>query len=373
MKEAFPNAVRLSIHPGNATYKIPIAIMPRANGARAMTPWHSTLLCKVNGDFVPIRHADVHQDLRYELVYRNGRPWCYREVSPLLSMGDLDVSIDYLYPCGVVIQANRSTSIAAIDMYRIRSLAEACSPVILRGFAGTSHRELFLAKSRQMGPIMPWKFGELLEVKDAGENSQGLNNVLSNEPMPYHYDGLFKMVDGKSTPPRYVEFMLRFAQSDMSRFQVFTAVTPGTRHKGHTLFAPSNLIFRHLPAPHTAESLRPLTWAVSTQSFQATSMTGLPLVVEHPTTGLPNLRYHEDWPQERTKFDPTQVRIDGVAEDVDRGVRTAIEQTLYDRRVALRMSWQQGDMLINDNIAAMHTREGYNGDEPRELWRVHVD
>lgn len=39
---------------------------------------------------------------------------------------------------------------------------------------------------------MPWEFREVLVVRDAGAENGGLNNVLSSEPMPMHFDGLFK-------------------------------------------------------------------------------------------------------------------------------------------------------------------------------------
>lgn len=58
----------------------------------------------------------------------------------------------------------------------------------------------------------PWKFDLLLEVKDRGANVRDLDNVLSVEPMPMHFDGPFKTVkevdeNGQeilvSTPPQY--------------------------------------------------------------------------------------------------------------------------------------------------------------------------
>lgn len=99
-----------------------------------------------------------------------------------------------------------------IDMKKVRALAELNSPIILRGFEGTKSFDLFKLKAREMGSVMPWKFGEVLVVKDAGAESGGLNNVLSAERMPMHFDGLFKTAkvlgdDGVERtvpqPPRY--------------------------------------------------------------------------------------------------------------------------------------------------------------------------
>lgn len=79
-----------------------------------------------------------------------------------------------------------------IDMQKVRHLAEINSPILLRGFSETKDIETFKTKAREMGSVMPWKFGEVLVVKDAGTEAGGLNNVLSAEAMPMHFDGLFK-------------------------------------------------------------------------------------------------------------------------------------------------------------------------------------
>lgn len=98
-------------------------------------------------------------------------------------------------------------------MQKIRKLAEYNSPIVLRGFKKTTDLPLFTAKAREMGDVMPWKFGEVLVVKDAGNEGGGLNNVLSAEPMPFHFDGLFKTTIVKDQngedkvvpqPPKYV-------------------------------------------------------------------------------------------------------------------------------------------------------------------------
>jgi alpha-ketoglutarate-dependent taurine dioxygenase/pyoverdine/dityrosine biosynthesis protein Dit1 len=376
IKEAYGSSVRLSIHPGNATYKIPISVLPNlsASDSKCITAWHSSMVCRLDGTFTAMHRKDVDHS-QFELQYRDGRPWCYREISSLFDWGQLRVNFDYIQPCGLIITpVEPDTSFDAVDMMKLRQLSEHCSPVILRGFKGATNRELFIGKGREMGPITPWKFGELLEVKDGGENAQGLNNVLSSEPMPYHYDGLFKKVNGKSTPPRYVvSSSSATIILTRSRFQMFTAKVAGPKGTGHTLFATSRLIFQHLPSPYTPQELEKHTWSVATMSFEKTVMGGLPLVIRHPTQSIPVLRYHEDWPKEKTRFDETRINIEDVSPEEDQSIRKALDSTLYDRRVVLRVSWEEGDVLISDNISTMHTRDGYGSGQPRELWRLHID
>lgn len=153
-----------------------------------------------------------------ELVYEDGRPSYFREKSDLLSWAAEKggITCDPLYPAGLVIRpatGRNALSIGDIDAAKVRTLSELNSPVVLRGFAKTRNRDLFVDKAHEFGTPTPWKFGLVLEVRDRGEDTRGLNNVLSAEWMPFHYDGLFKTVkktgeDGTeklvSTPPKYV-------------------------------------------------------------------------------------------------------------------------------------------------------------------------
>ena len=182
-------------------HKISVSVLPETN--IPATPWHSAIICKLDGTIQPASRAFiVENEDALTPIYKYGRLWCYREKSILYSNLGVDVEIDHIYPCGLRITAiKENTSFTTLDMQKIRQLAEHNSPVILRGFQGTENREIFKAKSQEMGEIQKWKFGEVLEVKDASE-SGGLNNVLSAEPMPMHFDGMFKLVDGKPNPPK---------------------------------------------------------------------------------------------------------------------------------------------------------------------------
>jgi alpha-ketoglutarate-dependent taurine dioxygenase len=359
VKESFPHSVRLSIHAANSATKIPIAVIPNVQD-HPITPWHSVMTCGLDGILRPMTRKEVAKRSDLEPVYKpDGQLWCYREKSALYDVfTSQGAFVDHTYPCGLLIQFPAGTPFSAADMQTVRKLSDHNPPVVLRGLDGTTDRQAFLAKGREMGKIMQWKFGELLEVKDGGENTAGLNNVLSAEPMPMHYDGLFKMVNGKSTPPHY---------------QIFTAVTVSPKGTGRTLFATSPLLFANLTGGWTVDKLRPYKWRVDSESFDSSHFGQLPLVVEHPETGVPCIRYHEDWPQERTRFEETRISIEDTDKATDLSIRTAVEKALYDWRVCLRIGWEKGDVLVNDNILNMHTREGYTSKFCRELWRLHVD
>lgn len=82
-------------------------------------------------------------------------------------------------------------------MQKVRKLAELQSPVVLRGFAETTEREVFISKGYELGEVLPWTFGILREVKESGRTDKLGNNVVSNEAMPMRFDGMFKFVAQK--------------------------------------------------------------------------------------------------------------------------------------------------------------------------------
>lgn len=116
-----------------------------------------------------------------------------------------------------------------------------------------------------------------------------------------------------------------------------------------------------------------MTWSVSTPSFDECQMKGLPLVVRHPSTGKPCLRYHEPWPQSKTRFEPTLVTMDGQSEEGSGAICDVLDSLLHDRRVVYYHAWEKGDLVVSDNTLMMHTRSSFTSDSERELWRIHFD
>ncbi|KAF5021531.1 hypothetical protein F66182_6413 [Fusarium sp. NRRL 66182] len=340
VKEKFSGHIRLSIHPSTGQSKISVGLLP--TDTCFTTPWHCAVAFRLDGT-VTSHHAETFRnDARFELVYgADNQPSHFREKSDLFNCaGGAPVRCEPLYPAGLLISpgAGRNTlSIHDIDASRVRALAEINSPVVIRGFSQTTNRENFVAKSKEFGVPLSWKFGLVLEVKDRGVDTRGLNNVLSAE------------------------------------FQFFTAVTPSPKDTGFTLFSSSTLVFKHLPISLPLSFLSEQTWGVTTSSFEATNLSGLPLVVNHPTTGAPCLRYHEHWPQSKTKFEATHISIDNQPPEIEQLVRHELELLLHDRRVAYYHAWEKGDLLVNDNILTMHTRSDFVSGCERELWRIHFD
>ncbi|KAL7917819.1 Clavaminate synthase-like protein [Trichoderma austrokoningii] len=368
VRDKFSNHVRLSIHPSTGHNKVSVSTLP--TDSTYTTPWHCAVAVRQDGTITSGLAQTFWDDPSWELVYEDGRPSYFREKSDLYTWSSGAITVNPLYPCGVIIQPAEGLnklSMQDIDAQKVRALSEINSPVILRGFSGTKNREKYIEKASEFGTPLPWKFGILLEVKDRGADTRGLNNVLSAEWMPFHFDGLFKTLDHTR------EDGTIYKLPNPPRFQLFTAVTPSPSDTGFTLFSTSTFVLKHLPASLPLETLRNLTWSVRTTSFESTKLDGLPLVIDHPVTGKPCLRYHEPWPENKTSFEATNITIDGQTPEVSDAICCELDSLLHDRRVAYYHAWEKGDMLVSDNILAMHTRSDFQGGAERELWRIHFD
>ncbi|KAI1907915.1 hypothetical protein LOZ53_006720 [Ophidiomyces ophidiicola] len=368
VKEKFADHVRLSIHTSTGQNKVSISVLP--TDTDYTTPWHCALAIRVDGTVTSNHAQTFRDDPTLELIYENGRPSYFREKSDLYTWSSGAINITPLYPCGVIItpaEGPEKLSMQDIDAQKVRVLSEIISPVILRDFASTTERESFIKKASDFGTPLPWKFGILLEVKDRGADTRGLNNVLSAEWMPFHFDGLFKTVE------KTKEDGTVYRLPNPPRFQLFTAVTPSPSDTGFTLFSTSTFIFKHLPDHLPVEALRKLTWSVSTSSFDSTKLHSLPLIIDHPTTGKPCLRYHEPWLESKTSFEATYITIDGLTPEGSNDVCSQLDSLLHDRRVVYYHTWNRGDMLVSDNVLTMHTRSDFQGGTDRELWRIHFD
>ncbi|KAJ5831823.1 hypothetical protein N7474_000134 [Penicillium riverlandense] len=362
--------VRLSIHQSAGEKKLSISLIPQVRGALGYTPWHSSVAVGLDGSYRTVHAEDVRDT--HDLIFKNGQPYYFREKSDIFNWVDdgLSVKFEHLYPCGLIIRpadidnVNPPPSLRSIPMRKVRKLSNGMSPIILRGFSETLDEELYVEKAEELGTLLPWSFGIIQKVRDAGRSDKMGNNVTSNEAMPMHFDGMFKFeevqdpVTGETTkvqrPPGY---------------QFFTCPATAPKGSGYTLFASSRLFFRYLPIPWTAERLENVTWAMDNDGFWESKIPNVPLVVKHPLSGKPCLRWHQPWDSTKTKFSTCKITI----ENDDQAIVQVIDSGLYDHRVCLRFGWEKGDLLISDNTAMLHTRTGYTSDCDRELWRIHFD
>lgn len=164
----YPDSVRLSIHPSNDTRKVSIIMLPQDNKI-VMTPWHGSVVRGADGS-VSMSHAILVPAMTHDIVYVDGRPSYFRERSPVFDWPALDVSFEYLYPCGIVIKPVKRAAayaLSTVDMQKIQTLAMTCSPVILRGFSATQSHPACTSKTCDPCWVLrmsqnPWNTQELL-------------------------------------------------------------------------------------------------------------------------------------------------------------------------------------------------------------------
>ncbi|CZR41595.1 uncharacterized protein FPRO_11184 [Fusarium proliferatum ET1] len=363
IRDTHGDCVRLSIHPTVAITKFPVNLIPQPSGKFGATPWHSSIALSLDGS-LETGHAEDFAET-HELIYLNGRPYYYREKSELFDWGGIKVEFEPMYPCGLIIRpADGPLSARHIPMGKVKQLSINLSPIVLRGFSDTLDESMYVEKAHEAGTVLPWSFGIIQKVKDAGDNTKKGNNVTSNEAMPMHFDGMFKFEE-RQDPATGETHRVQIPPG----FQFFTAPAVAPEGTGYTLFASSRLFFKYLPAPYSAERFEKIRWNMDNDGFWDAKMKDLPLVVRHPATNAPCLRWHEPWDETKTKFSTCTVTLSNdEAEIID--VTTKL---LYDRRVCLRFTWQKGDWLVNDNTSMLHTRTGYTSGCDRELWRIHID
>ncbi|KAH4094428.1 hypothetical protein HBI81_185220 [Parastagonospora nodorum] len=359
-----------TISPGSDV--LTVSLLPQEAAALSLAPWESVVVIENDGRYRTTAVNEVQDNEAYEVVLGiSGAPSHYRAKADMWDWKDdgTDVTFEHLYPTGTIIRPGSSytgnaPSIQALPMRKVRKLAQNFSPIVLRGFSETTNEDYFLAKGNELGEILTWTFGQILKVKDTGEVDKNANNVTSNEAMPMHFDGIFKFIDTVDPVTGEVKKVMT-----PPRYQYFTCLSTAPKGDGYTLFANSHLFFQNLPSPFTLERLEKATWSMVNDGFWSAKQTGLPLVVRHKDTGAACLRWHQPWTE--TNFSKYYIEIEND-EAADELV-SIINRLVYDYRVCLRFEWEQGDLLINDNVSMLHTRTAFAGACEREMWRIHFD
>jgi pyoverdine/dityrosine biosynthesis protein Dit1/alpha-ketoglutarate-dependent taurine dioxygenase len=361
--------IRLSIHESNNVGKITLDLFPPSTNPDFITPWHGAVAVLADAS---VRIVDVSKlDLsNFDIVEKEGRPWLLRERSDLFNWNGMELDFEPLFPCGMKVSPKEGSGpykFEDVDMKFVRRLALSTAPLLLRGFTMEVEKEVFRSKARELGTIQQWAFGDILEVTENPDFN--MNNVLTREAMPFHYDGVFltktdeKTGEVISIPPLFQMFRNRAASHQVG---------------GLTLFS-SSRNFIPLLSDETIplEDLRKLKWKTFTAQNQAFGgqQLLLPFIASHPETGADTFRFHEPWPESKCvagSSEPTFVEVVGWPADKSDTLCEKLTRILYDRRVAYRHQWTEGDFIFNDNATTHHTRTAFESGH-RCLWRVHVN
>jgi alpha-ketoglutarate-dependent taurine dioxygenase len=349
----YPDSIRLSIHPSNDSNKVSITMLPQDNEI-VMTPWHGAVVRGADGS-VSMSHAIVIPAMTHDIVYVDGYPSYFRERSDVFNWPAMDVTFEYMYPCGIIITPANSSSIyplSMVDMQKVRALAMTCSPIVLRGFSNTEDRRAYIAKAYDLGPVLPCNSGVIHEIRD---------EFTSAEALPIHYKDTFKKFIVKDGSPDKGKEVL-----EIPRFQYFASRSTAQPDDGYTLFASSDLFARYLPQAYNIKKLEKIKWTRRSHGSSLHNMEGIPLVVRHPARNSPCICWHQPWPMCQTSCDNTDISIDNGSQSII----PLVDSLLFDHRVSLRFLWQEGDILVSDNFAMLHARTYSSTRRHTELWRI---
>jgi len=345
-------------------------LFPPGTNPDFITPWHGAVAVLADAS-VRIIDASSIDESKFEVILNaNDEPWYLRERSELFSWPGFELDFEPLYPCGMVVKPKPRSGpyrFEDVDMKLVRRLALSTAPLLLQGFTMEVKKEVFRAKAKQLGEIQQWPFGDIIEIRE--NIDLNMNNVLTREDMPFHYDGVFKTVQNEETgevisvPPLFQMFRNRAASQQVGGLTLFASSRNMLPLLGHEIIP--------------VEELRKLKWKTFTaknDGFGGDELQ-LPFIAAHPETGVDTFRFHEPWPESKCvagKSEPTIVEVVGLPAAESEALCEKLTRLLYDRRVAYRHQWTEGDFIFNDNATTHHTRTAFEGGH-REHWRVHVN
>ncbi|KAI1314258.1 Pyoverdine/dityrosine biosynthesis protein-domain-containing protein [Xylaria venustula] len=329
VRTKYPNSIRLSIHPSEDTNKISITMLPQENEI-VMTPWHGAVVRGVDGS-ISMSHAILIPAMTHDIIYVDGHPSYFRERSEIFNWPDIEVTFEYLYPCGILIKPANSTSaspLSKVNMEKIQKLATECSLVILRGFSNISECDKYMRESNGLASHLPWRPSM---IRDECRDISRSNGEKLPEVMP---EGKIEIIRVPKAKPS--------KENTGSVSQCKTQ--PST---GYALFASSNLLVRYLPQAYNIDKLEKIRCTWKNYEVPSRVMEHVPLVVRHPIQKSPCFQWQKP-----------QSTVDISIENGSQSLVPLINSLLVDRRVCLRVAKQDGDILVFDNLAMMYDVEG---------------
>lgn len=195
-----------------------------------------------------------------------------------------------------------------------------------------------------------WPFGAVLDVK---EHPDATDHIFDHSGVPLHWDGMYKPT--------------------IPEFQLFNCLhAPAEDEGGRTTFLDTEALLAHTPQ-EVIERWRDVS--VTYRIRQVVHYGGQvcsSLLVEHPRTGKPVLRYNEPAQEDERFLNRHALQYHGIEPDQVRAFEQDLQARLHDPRFYYGHAWQQNDVVIADNFSLLHGREAFTARSARHLQRVHI-
>lgn len=247
-----------------------------------------------------------------------------------------------LSPFGLRVEFPAGTRLADVDMGALEKWVDEHRVVQLRGVLPVEPHEL-ATQSRRLGPLQPWSFGAVHELKQVERTE---NYLYTEHAVPLHWDGAFA-----DAVPHWLIF------------QCVRAPPEGSG--GETVFVDTRIVLeRASPAQRTRWDAASVRYTTEKKAHYGGSFVSK-VIAKHPTLGTDVIRYAEPV----NDLNPVTVEpLAPAAEDL----RSELSQCLAAPEAVLALPWQQGDFVIADNHALLHGRRAFLDGAPRHLHRVNV-
>ncbi len=253
-----------------------------------------------------------------------------------------EATLTRLEPFGLRAEFPPGTKLDSIAPHTLTSWLDEHRLVQLRGLVPEPAHTL-ATLSRRLGPLQPWAFGAVHELKQKPRTD---NYLYTEHAVPLHWDGAFA-----DAVPHWLVFECLQA--------------PPPTAGGETTFVDTaRVLARATPEQRARWARARFRYTTEKKAHYGGSFTS-PVIARHPTLGVEVIRFAE--PVE----DLNPVSVEPL-EGTDAAVLAELSTALNAPEVTLAVPWLPGDYVIADNHALLHGRRAFTDGAPRHLYRVNV-
>jgi len=250
-----------------------------------------------------------------------------------------------LEPFGARVELPPGTRLEDLDVQQLKAWVDEHRVVQLRGVDPVAPHVLASA-SRRLGPLQPWSFGAVHELKQVARTE---NYLYTEHAVPLHWDGAFA-----DAVPHWLVFQC--------------VSSPPAGAGGETVFVDTiRVLARATPSQREAWKAARFRYTTEKKTHYGGSFVSA-VVKPHPTLGVDVVRYAEPV----VDLNPVSVEPLDVASAEGERLMRDLGAALASPDVELALPWREGDFVIADNHALLHGRRAFLDGSPRHLRRVNV-
>lgn len=261
------------------------------------------------------------------------------------------LDLEIVSPFGVLVRPSAGAAqMVAVPVPAARDLVRNHHLAIFRGFEPLPGPKELVRYAASWGEVLSWPFGEVLDLV---EHERPTDHIFDNTGVSFHWDGMF--VD------------------QIPEFQIFQCINAGDHSGGGcTIFCDTTRVLDDAdPVTRQLWERLTLTYHVTKKShYGGMAVSGL--VVKHPTSGFPTMRYLEPVGEHIDYVNRPRVTFHDVPDKCVSEIEQALRDALYDPRHCYAHDWHTGDVVVADNYTLLHGRQAYASRCGRHLRRVHV-